>query len=106
MHNNKVTLEKEIERRLGEELKAMGCLFYKFVSPGNQGVPDRIIVTPCGRVAFVELKTDHGHLTSIQLRQIKRLEKHGATVFVLYGEEHMARLLSWIRRLEGLTYDV
>lgn len=30
-------LEKDIEKRLGKEVKKLGCLYYKFVSPGNSG---------------------------------------------------------------------
>lgn len=51
-------LEKELERRLRQKLKALGkgiqCL--KFESPGCVGVPDRIILMPHGRTIFVELK--------------------------------------------------
>ena len=49
-------LEKQIEARLRKRVNEMGGLFYKFVSPGNDGVPDRIAVLPGGRVWFIELK--------------------------------------------------
>lgn len=42
--------ESEIERWLVSQIKAMGGIADKFVSPGNPGVPDRIIVMPDGRV--------------------------------------------------------
>ena len=93
--------ESTIERKLRQELGRMGCLFYKFVSPCNNGVPDRIVITPGGRVVFVELKTERGKLSPVQLRQIKRLEDHRAAVFVVYGEEHIDALLDWIRQREG-----
>lgn len=93
--------ESTIERKLRQALGRMGCLFYKFVSPGNNGVPDRIAITPGGRVVFVELKTERGKLSPVQLRQIKRLEDHRAAVFVVYGEEHIDALLDWIRQREG-----
>ena len=93
--------ESTIERKLRQELGRMGCLFYKFVSPCNNGVPDRIVITPGGRVVFVELKTERGKLSPVQLRQIKRLEDHRAAVFVVSGEEHIDALLDWIRQREG-----
>ena len=48
-------LEKEIERKLTEAVKRIGGKAYKFISPGNDGVPDRLIVMPEGRIIFVEL---------------------------------------------------
>lgn len=38
--------ESQIERRLAVMVRERGGLCYKFVSPSNPGVPDRIIITP------------------------------------------------------------
>lgn len=78
-------LESKIEKKFVEDLKKKGCLVYKFVSPGNDGVPDRIIVTPGGSVYFVELKAPQGDLSAMQKMQISRLRGHGARVFVIRG---------------------
>ena len=51
-------LEREIERKAGERVKAAGGLWLKWVSPGMAGVPDRILIAPGGRVVFVELKQE------------------------------------------------
>ena len=48
--------ENEIERRLAVSVKEMGGMAVKFVSPGLDGVPDRIVLLPGGKAAFVELK--------------------------------------------------
>ena len=48
-------LEKCIEKHLVKGVKKLGGLCYKFVSPGTQGVPDRIIITAQGRIIFAEL---------------------------------------------------
>lgn len=58
----------------------------KFVSPGNDGVPDRIVVLPGGSVIFIELKATTGKLMANQRVQISRLRKQGAVVFVLTGK--------------------
>ena len=93
-------LEKEVEAKLVRGVKQLGGIAYKFVSPGNSGVPDRIVVLPGGRVEFVELKSKTGRLSSIQKRQIARLESAGKKVQVLYGEDDVsAFLLSWGRVL-------
>ena len=53
-------IESELEKKLGKQLKDLGCLYFKFISPGNTGVPDRLIILPGGCVIFVELKTESG----------------------------------------------
>jgi hypothetical protein len=78
-------LERQIEAKLGERLRAAGCLYWKFVSPGNDGVPDRIVVCPGGQVMFVELKADGGVLTPMQRQKIDQLREHGADVRVVKG---------------------
>lgn len=80
-------LEKEVERRMGQMVKQRGGLFYKFVSPSNPGVPDRILITPLGRVVFVELKTEVGRLANIQRWQLDEMRKRGAEVRVVKGWE-------------------
>ena len=58
--------ESSIESYLVRKVKERGGLCYKFVSPGNPGVPDRIIITPAGETIYVELKTETGRLARIQ----------------------------------------
>ena len=86
-------LEKEIERRMVQTVKARGGLGYKFVSPNNPGVPDRIIITPDGRVIFVELKTEIGRLARLQKWQISEMQKRGADVRVANGWPAVKALL-------------
>lgn len=78
-------LEKDIERRMVQMIKKRGGLCYKFVSPNNPGVPDRIVITPDGRVIFVELKTEIGRLANIQKWQLDEMRKRGADVRVIKG---------------------
>ena len=62
--------ESQIEAKLVRMVREHGGLCYKFVSPNNPGVPDRIIITPDGRTVYVELKTEVGRLANIQQWQI------------------------------------
>ena len=78
-------LEKEIERVLVEQVKRLGGRAYKWVSPGNDGVPDRIVILPDTRPIFVELKTNTGKLSALQKIQIDRLRKMGQRVEVVKG---------------------
>lgn len=90
-------LEREIEKKLVDGVRKLGGRAYKFVSPGNDGVPDRIVVLP-GRVPkFIELKTETGRLSSLQNVQIKKLKDLGQDVWVLYGLEDVKRFLEEIQ---------
>ena len=90
-------LEKTIERHLVNGVKKLGGLCYKFVSPGNQGVPDRIIITAQGRIIFAELKTDKGVVSKIQQYTINQMLSHHVDVRVLRGLEQVKELLNEIK---------
>ena len=74
--------EKDIEQYLRVQVKAIGGTAYKFVSPGNAGVPDRMVCLPGGQVVFVELKAPGKKPTPLQLTQMNRLAKLGFYVVV------------------------
>lgn len=77
--------ERDIEKCLVSEVKKLGGRAYKWTSPGNDGVPDRIVIFPGRPPVFVELKADNGKLTALQKIQIGRLKDLGQEVRVLYG---------------------
>lgn len=85
--------ESQIEARLVHGVKARGGLCLKFTSPGSPGVPDRIVITPNGRVCFVELKTETGRLTKIQQWTIREMRDRGAEVFVVKGLAEVKQFL-------------
>lgn len=78
-------LEKQIEKRLVDGIKKLGGRAYKFISPGNAGVPDRIVILPDKQPIFIELKAEKGKLTELQKNQLKKLVDLGQRVEVLYG---------------------
>lgn len=75
--------ESKIEEYLRKQVKSLGGIAYKFVSPGNVGVPDRMIVLPGGVVDFIELKAPGKKPTSKQNLQMGRLRSRGANVWVI-----------------------
>lgn len=77
--------ESQIEAKLVKMVREHGGLCYKFVSPNNPGVPDRIVITPEGRTIYVELKTEIGRLANIQKWQLEEMRRRGADVRVLKG---------------------
>ena len=75
--------EKEIEKILRDEVRKLGGRAYKWVSPGNDGVPDRIVI--------VELKTDRGRMTALQRLQGHRLQELGQDVRTVYGIDGLSQ---------------
>ena len=86
--------EREVDRYLRERVKQLGGRAYKFVSPGNNGVPDRIVMLPGGKLFFVELKAPGKETTALQDAQIDRISKLGQDVFVVDSKEKVDNILA------------
>ena len=89
--------EKDIEEYLRLGVKKQGGIAFKFKSPGNAGVPDRLIVMPGNRIYFVELKRPGGETSPLQNRQISRLKDLGCRVLVVDSKESAERFLNDIQ---------
>lgn len=74
--------ESKIEKDCCKLAKKWGCLVFKFTSPGNKGVPDRLFINPKGETFYVEFKRPGEKLRPIQEYQIGRLKEHGVRVYV------------------------
>lgn len=88
--------EKVIERHLAVAVKKLGGMAVKFVSPGLDGVPDRIILLPSGKIAFVELKATGKKLRALQEKRKRQLEALGFPVYVIDGLEQIRGVLDEI----------
>lgn len=80
-------MERDIEAYLVKRVKAFGGHAYKFVSPSNRGVADRLVVLPEGVVWFVEVKTEGGRLSPLQALFIEQMKRLGQNVIVLWSKE-------------------
>lgn len=85
--------ERDIEKKSCELAKAAGWLTYKFVSPAQRGVPDRIFIKD-GRVVFIEFKALGAKPTKLQWCMIERLQGQGCKVFVCDSVEGACNALS------------
>lgn len=75
--------EKQIEQSLVTAVREAGGWCPKFISPGINGMPDRIVLMPGGRIAFVEVKAPGKKPRKLQIRRHIRLRNLGFQVFVL-----------------------
>ena len=86
-------LEKEIEQKLVRAVKAAGGICPKFVSPGMDGMPDRLILMPGGHMAFAELKAPGKKPRPLQLHRHDQLRSLGFQVFVVDAPEQIEEVL-------------
>lgn len=94
--------ENKVEKHLDSQVRSLGGITRKWVSPNYNGVPDRIVVIS-GIVIFVEVKTVDGTMSSAQEREHTRLISHGAVVKTVYGEQGVDELIDWIKQEYGIT---
>lgn len=88
-------LEKQIERKLTEEVKKLNGMCLKQTSLA--GIPDRLVLMPGGKMAFVELKAPGEKPRKLQQVRIKQLRKMGFMCFVVDGLEMISNVLDSIK---------
>lgn len=86
--------EKEVEMKLVAAVKCMGGICPKWISPGFDGVPDRIILLPGGRLAFAELKAPGYKPRPLQAARNGQLRSLGFQVYVIDRPEQIGGVLS------------
>ena len=89
--------EKSIEAKLVAAVKAVGGVCWKFTSPGTAGVPDRIVLMPQGRIAFVEVKAPGETPRPLQRLRIKTLQRLGFKAFVLDSQQQIGGIIDAIQ---------
>jgi hypothetical protein len=85
--------EKIIEQKLVTAVKKLGGICPKFVSPSFDGMPDRLVLLPFGRFAFVEVKAPGEKPRPLQLSRHGMLQKLGYRVYVLDDVNQIERIV-------------
>ena len=89
--------EKQIEQKLVQEVRKNGGICPKLTSPGFSGMPDRLLLLPHGRMAFVELKAPGQKPRPLQAARHRLLRGLGFRVYVLDDEGQIGGMVDEIR---------
>ena len=90
--------EKEVEQKLVKSsLKPEAVFVPKWVSPGFDGMPDRIVFLPGRHIGFVEVKAPGEKPRALQKSRHRLLEKMGFHTYILDGIEQIGGILDEIQ---------
>lgn len=94
-------IEHDVEQRLVDKVKELGGKCYKFVSPGNAGVPDRIVVCN-GLTVFVELKKPEGYkFAKLQKYHQDEINRNGGSCVLVKSYEEVDNLIRILQKGKG-----
>lgn len=88
--------EKQVEQKLVKAVKAAGGICPKLVSPGTDGMPDRLILLRDGKMAFAEVKRPGEKPRPLQVVRIAKLQELGYQVFILDDPEQIPKIINAI----------
>ena len=86
--------ESELEHHLVREVKRIGGLAPKWVSTGNRGVPDRLVILPGGITVYVEMKAPGKPLKPLQKRWAKILRGMGHRVYKIDSDDDIDQFIT------------
>ena len=86
--------EKEIETYLCKTVERIGGQAFKFTSPMNRGVADRVVCLPDGQTWFVELKAPGGRLSELQKIFAEDMARMNQRYVCLWNKEQVEEWLN------------
>ena len=90
--------EKQVEQKLVQAVRLAGGMCPKLVSPGTDGMPDRLVLLPGCRIGFVEVKAPEKEPRPLQRLRHRQLRALGFSVFVLDDPERISEILKGVCR--------
>ena len=91
--------EKSVEQKLVREVKTAGGICPKLVCPGFDGMPDRMVLLPHGKLGFVEVKAPGKKPRPLQTARHEMLTRLGFKVYVLDAPEQIGGILNDIGQM-------
>ena len=95
--------EREIERYFKAQFEKRGALVFKFVSPGQAGVPDRVVLLPGGRVVFAEMTAPGEKPRPLQRAVFARMARAGHPVYIIDSREAVKKFMEEVMPSEVHT---
>ena len=92
-----VIREREVERKLVRDVKAVGGMAIKLTSPSVDGLPDRLVLLNGGKIGFVELKAPGKKPRVLQVKRMTDLQALGFKVFVVDEKSQIGGVIDEIR---------
>jgi len=89
--------EKYIEKKLVEQVRSLGGIALKLISPGTSGIPDRLVLMPNGRLGFVEMKAPGLLMRPLQVKKKRQLESLGFLVYCIDSVEQIGGVVNEIQ---------
>lgn len=86
--------ERDIEGKLAKAVRQLGGMCPKLVCPGFDGMPDRLVLLPGGRIAFVEVKAPGRKPRPLQEKRHMQLRELGFPVYVLDDPEQIPGIMN------------
>ncbi len=96
-NTKKKMLERDVEKHLVKEIEKLGGKAYKFSSPSNRAIPDRLCCLPRGRKYLVECKAPGKDFSPLQGKVAKILRSLGHEVFLVDTKEKVDELCQMIK---------
>jgi Holliday junction resolvase len=92
--------EKRFENKIKAMLDEHGAWYVKYFANRNtrSGIPD-ILACVNGEFLGIEVKSDSGHPTDLQLHHVEKIRKAGGLAFVVYPSG-FEQLIDIVTRLE------
>lgn len=90
--------ESTLERRLVRLVEELGGEAPKWVSPGNSGVPDRLVILPGGRTVYVEMKAPGKLMSPLQERWARILVGLGHRHYKIDSNDDIDRFIAEVKK--------
>lgn len=89
-------MEKDIEKKFIKAIRHVDGIALKLVSPSFNGIPDRLVLMPKGKIGFVEIKDRGKKPRALQISRHNMLRQLGFKVFVLDDVDDIEKIIKEI----------